>query len=126
MSLPDDLFVQAQQLAQWDARRPKQVNLRRAISSAYYALFHLLSSETSTLFAAELGLAARINRTLNHGDVRYPIAEARGLQFQVSCRVPLGSTPGFARIGLLSRAHLTVALVLRSRQRFATRSSVPE
>jgi hypothetical protein len=94
MSLHDDLLIQAQQLAQWDPRRPKQVNLRRAISSAYYALFHLLSSETSALFAAERGLAARINRTLNHGDVRYPIAQARGLQFQVSCRVPDGLTPG--------------------------------
>jgi hypothetical protein len=70
MSLHDDLLVQAQRLAQWDARRPKQVNLRRAVSSAYYALFHLLTSETSALFAVEPVLAARINRTLNHGDMK--------------------------------------------------------
>jgi hypothetical protein len=70
MSLHEDLLAQAQQLAQWDARRPKQVNLRRAGSSAYYALFHLLTSETSALFAIEPGLAWRINRTLNHGDMK--------------------------------------------------------
>jgi uncharacterized protein (UPF0332 family) len=46
------------------------VNLRRAVSSAYYALFHLLTSEASALYAAEFGLAARINRTLNHGEMR--------------------------------------------------------
>ena len=69
MSLHDDLLAQAQQLAQWDARRPKQANLRRAVSSAYYALFHLLTSETSALFAVEPTPASRINRTLNHGDM---------------------------------------------------------
>ncbi len=70
MNLHDALLDQAQQLARWDPRRPKQVNLRRAVSSAYYALFHLLSSGTSALYAIEPGLAARINRTLNHGDMR--------------------------------------------------------
>jgi uncharacterized protein (UPF0332 family) len=70
MSLHDDLLVQAQQLAQLDARRPRQANLRRAVSSAYYALFHLLTSETSALYAAEPGLAARINRTLGHVDMK--------------------------------------------------------
>ena len=70
MNLHDDLLDQAQQLARWDPRRPKQVNLRRAVSSAYYALFHLLSSGTSALYAIEPDLAARINRTLNHGDMK--------------------------------------------------------
>ncbi|MGP0065906.1 MAG: hypothetical protein ACLQGP_20165 [Isosphaeraceae bacterium] len=70
MNLHDELLDQAQQLARWDPRRPRQVNLRRAVSSAYYALFHLLSSETSALFAIESDLAARINRTLNHGDMK--------------------------------------------------------
>jgi hypothetical protein len=36
----DDLLQQARQLAQIDPRRPKQANLRRAVSAAYYALFH--------------------------------------------------------------------------------------
>jgi hypothetical protein len=70
MSLHADLLDQAEHLAQLDPRRPKQANLRRAISSAYYALFHLLSSEMSALYAAEPGLAARINRTLSHAEMK--------------------------------------------------------
>ena len=41
----DDLFAQAETLARLDARRPKQANLRRAISSAYYGVFHYLVQE---------------------------------------------------------------------------------
>lgn len=61
---------QAKLLAQLDPRRPKQANLRRAVSSAYYALFHLLTSEAAALYAVEFQLAARINRTLNHGEMK--------------------------------------------------------
>ncbi len=46
MSLHADLLDPAEQLAQLDPRRPKQANLRRAVSSAYYALFHLLALTT--------------------------------------------------------------------------------
>jgi len=41
----EDLLDQAFTLATIDVRRPKQANLRRAISSAYYAVFHLLIDE---------------------------------------------------------------------------------
>ena len=38
MSLPDDLLTQAQELAMLDRQgRPKQANLRRAVSASYYA-----------------------------------------------------------------------------------------
>lgn len=70
MGLHNDLLEQAEQLATLDPRRPKQVNLRRAVSSAYYALFHLLTSEAAALYAQEPGLAARINRTFNHGEMK--------------------------------------------------------
>jgi hypothetical protein len=40
-----DLLDQAVSLATLDATKPKQANLRRAISSTYYALFHLLVGE---------------------------------------------------------------------------------
>jgi uncharacterized protein (UPF0332 family) len=70
MSLHADLLIQAEQLAQQDPRRPKQANLRRAVSSAYYALFHLLTSEASALYAEEPGMASRINRTHNHTDIK--------------------------------------------------------
>src|SRR4051794_37786887 len=70
MSLHDDLLIQAEQLAQLDSRRPKQANLRRAVSSAYYSLFHLLTAEASALYAEEPGLASRINQTLDHGEMK--------------------------------------------------------
>lgn len=41
----EDLFSQAETLAKWDATKPKQANLRRAVSSAYYAVFHYLVHE---------------------------------------------------------------------------------
>lgn len=42
-----DLFSQAETLARLDPMKPKQANLRRAVSSAYYAAFHYLVHEAS-------------------------------------------------------------------------------
>ncbi len=47
MSLPRDLLAQARFLATKEPRRPKDASLRRAVSTAYYALFHLLTEEAS-------------------------------------------------------------------------------
>jgi len=44
-----DLLAQARMLARRDPRRPKQANLRRAISTAYYGLFHFLIEESTSL-----------------------------------------------------------------------------
>src|SRR6266540_2491289 len=46
MAFADDLLEQAYHLATRDTQgRPRQANLRRAVSSAYYALFHFLVDE---------------------------------------------------------------------------------
>ena len=42
MSLATDLLEQADHLARRERKRPKQASLRRAVSAAYYGLFHLL------------------------------------------------------------------------------------
>ena len=47
MALHDDLLRQAHTLARHEPKRPKQASLRRSVSSAYYALFHLLTSAAS-------------------------------------------------------------------------------
>lgn len=47
MAYPDDLLDQAFGLIHKDPNRPKQASLRRAISTAYYALFHLLINEAA-------------------------------------------------------------------------------
>src|SRR5436309_12164217 len=49
MSLADDLRRQARHLATREPRRPKQASLRRAVSAAYYALFHLLVDEATRM-----------------------------------------------------------------------------
>jgi len=43
----DDLLAQALSLVHKERRNPKQASLRRAVSSAYYAVFHLLVSEAA-------------------------------------------------------------------------------
>ena len=53
-----DLLEQAARLAQLDAKKPKQANLRRAISSAYYAIVHLLVDE-----ACRVQIGAQHNQT---------------------------------------------------------------
>jgi hypothetical protein len=49
MSFHDDLRRQAWHLASRERRKPRQASLRRALSTAYYALFHLLIHDATTL-----------------------------------------------------------------------------
>ncbi|MGO9228583.1 MAG: hypothetical protein ACLQKA_05140, partial [Bryobacteraceae bacterium] len=44
MPYADDLLEQSRHLAQRERKRPRQASLSRAISTAYYALFHLLTT----------------------------------------------------------------------------------
>lgn len=73
MSLGYDLLEQSKSLATAARGRPKQANLRRAISSAYYAIYHLLSSETARLFVREpdfVNIGSLIQRTLVHREMK--------------------------------------------------------
>lgn len=47
VALANDLLEQAYHLARKEPKRPRQASLRRAISTSYYALFHLLISEAT-------------------------------------------------------------------------------
>jgi uncharacterized protein (UPF0332 family) len=44
MPFPDHLLEQARFLANLEKNRPRQASLRRAVSTAHYALFHLLTT----------------------------------------------------------------------------------
>lgn len=70
MSLHEDLLVRADVLASLDARRPKQANLRDAVSSAYYALFHLLTSEASGAMASAGPLQPLVARAFSHAEMK--------------------------------------------------------
>lgn len=71
MSLPDDLLAVARELMALDPTKPRQACLKRAISTAYYALFDLLIEDFARLFVRnEDGLIGRIARTVNHKPIR--------------------------------------------------------
>jgi uncharacterized protein (UPF0332 family) len=60
MGVAEDLLVLAGRLATPATAEPEQASLRRALSTAYYALFHLLVSEATQCWngssSAQLGL----------------------------------------------------------------------
>lgn len=72
MSLANELLAQAKMLAANEPRRPKQASLRRAISAAYYALFHLLIDDASRVMCASQppGLRALLRRAFTHADMK--------------------------------------------------------
>ena len=49
MGYPDDLLQYAKQMAEAYPNEAHQPSLRRALSSAYYALFHLLIADAVAL-----------------------------------------------------------------------------
>jgi hypothetical protein len=67
------LLQQADALVRQDPKRPSQASLRRAVSAAYYALFHLLVGESSTRVigsaAENSALRHTLSRAYNHGDM---------------------------------------------------------
>ncbi|MFY0992611.1 hypothetical protein [Halomonas sp. C05BenzN] len=73
MTLANDLLEQARILAKREPQRPKQASLRRAVSTAYYALFHLLVEAASREVVRgnnHRGLREAVARSLNHGDMK--------------------------------------------------------
>jgi uncharacterized protein (UPF0332 family) len=65
----DELLEQALHLANRERKNPKQGSLRRAISTAYYALFHLLISEAVANWKHTSDRAA-LGRIFDHGTMK--------------------------------------------------------
>jgi uncharacterized protein (UPF0332 family) len=67
---PQELLAQARHLATKDPGIPAQASLRRAVSTSYYALFHLLSGDGSALLAGgDAKLQRLIGRAFVHSDM---------------------------------------------------------
>jgi hypothetical protein len=69
MSFADDLLELAYHLANRESGEPKQASLRRAVSTAYYALFHLLIDEA----VGHWGIVRQrsiLARTFDHGKMK--------------------------------------------------------
>src|SRR5579864_146599 len=80
MPFPDHLLEQAQLLANLDTRRPRQANLRRAVSTAYYALFHLLTTDSVANWKKPRQRAA-LARAFEHRKMNDACTKTRGKQF---------------------------------------------
>lgn len=73
MTLAKDLLSQARMLAHHEPQRPRQASLRRAVSTAYYALFHRLVAAASQQLISGTGteeLRLRVARSFNHGEMK--------------------------------------------------------
>src|SRR5690348_9145554 len=79
MALHDDLLVLARRLvppipsAPAPVRPPTPIteaDLRRGVSTAYYALFHLFIHEAMARIVAEPTLRSRVGRSFDHGKMK--------------------------------------------------------
>lgn len=72
----DDLIATAKELAVSGRGRPRNSNLRRAVSTAYYALFHCLATDCADLLVGGRGANRsdtawrQAYRALEHGNAR--------------------------------------------------------
>jgi hypothetical protein len=92
------LLDQAHQLAIKEPKKPKQGSLRRAVSSAYYSLFHFLIHEGTKAFIGtghgQLPLRNVLSRAFSHGTMGSASKAFEGRTLPVG----LGSTMGTALI----------------------------
>jgi hypothetical protein len=89
MAYHDDLLRQALQLVHKEPRNPKQASLRRAVSTAHYALFHLPISEAVANWN-RVNLRAELGRAFDHN-----IMKAASNRIQDTRQFPFaGEDPG--------------------------------
>lgn len=71
MRYAEDLLEQAESLARREPKRPKQASSRRAISTAYYGVFHLLTGETAGLLlrGTKARLRSALARAFSHSEM---------------------------------------------------------
>lgn len=67
VTLHADLLDQADHLATVDLRRPRHANLRRAVSAAYYSLFHLFVDEATMMMFGGTGSRKDFRNVLARG-----------------------------------------------------------
>lgn len=66
MPFHQDLLTLARQMVDRNPAAPLEAELRRAVSTAYYALFHLLIHEGTNRLVAAANLRSRVARTFDH------------------------------------------------------------
>jgi uncharacterized protein (UPF0332 family) len=82
----DDLLVTARRLAKASPKKPRQADLKRAVSTAYYALFHAMAKNAADMVAgtgankAEKAWA-QVYRAMDHGFAKNACKEVAKLGF---------------------------------------------
>ncbi|MBY0508123.1 MAG: hypothetical protein K2X03_29690 [Bryobacteraceae bacterium] len=116
MAYPEDLLEQAQHLAKRERKRPRQASLRRAVSSSYYALFHLLISETVRNWRRPQERFT-LARMFEHGGMSKVCAKKRDdLRAYFGASVPPAPGPEFDRNRHLLNVAETFVEMLQHRQ----------
>jgi hypothetical protein len=94
----DQFLHQAKRLAGLDSKKPKQGNLRRADSSAYYALFHFLVDQACRLVVGSQHKQAPfrqvLGRAFEHGTMKSACVSFAGGTLKVT--VAKGLPPTFS------------------------------
>jgi hypothetical protein len=86
------LIVTARKLANASQGKPRQADLRRAISTAYYALFHTLTKDAADLLVG-VGPTrpdkawSHLYRSLQHGDAKAACEATRNMNFPAQIKV---------------------------------------
>ena len=105
---PDHLFEQAEKLISPQLGRPRQVDIRRAISTAYYAIFHAIITAAADQFIgitnrdeSRYGLAYR---SVDHGWLRKLCEEVQKSTLSTKFRRYAPATGFGANIAALAAA----------------------
>jgi len=70
MGIAQDLLQQAVHLTRYEGSNPTQASLRRAVSTAYYALFHLLVEDAAERWQGSLVARSGLERGFDHGPMK--------------------------------------------------------
>ena len=83
----DDLIALAKRLAKASPSKPRQADLKRAVSTAYYAVFHAMAKNVADTMAGVVKSKrsekawAHAYRGLQHGDAKTACEGVRNLNF---------------------------------------------
>ncbi len=103
---PLHLIEISEQIARGSGGRPRQTDLRRAVSTLYYGLFHLLTQRGSKLVSNQSELRYQIARKFEHNKMRVVSDEFKKGDVPIYYRTQLAEIP----IALAKLARLFVKL----------------
>lgn len=112
MSFPDQLLEQAQHLANREKKRPRQASLRRAVSTAYYAFFHLLISEATKNWK-RVGQRNALARVFGHGRMKDASERQRS---ELNAGFKKKPVPPRSEVTIARHLHEVVSAFIQSQQ----------